>query len=214
MKAKKILEDLTMRYPHLQDIACDIWAVYEKLAYVFSNNGRLYICGNGGSAADALHMAGELMKSFVLKRPVDLDFPEYLKISYPNEIEHISESLQGALPAFAMVENSALNSAFSNDVNAEMVFAQQAYGYMQKQDAILGISTSGNSKNVINALLVAKSKGAATIGLLGGTGGNMKGVCDLSIIVPETETYKIQELHLPVYHALCLMLEDRFFNNK
>ena len=209
-----ILKELINRYPSLQNISSEIWAVYEILVNMYKKNGKLYICGNGGSATDAIHIVGELMKSFNLRRPVDLEIPEQLKIKYPIETQNILKTLQGTLPTFAMIENSALNFAIMNDVDAEMIFAQQAFGYIQKNDVLLGISTSGNSKNIINALIVAKAKGAITIGLIGGTGGKMKDACDMSIIVPEKETYKIQELHMPIYHALCRMLENRFFNEK
>ncbi|GHV17661.1 phosphoheptose isomerase [Clostridia bacterium] len=168
---------------------------------------RLYICGNGGSATDALHIVGELAKSFVLKRPIDASFAE------STDDSELLKNLQGGLPAFALVENSALASAFSNDVNPEYVFAQQVYVYARKGDCVLGISTSGNSKNVFNALKAAKARGAVTLALTGGIGGKMKTLCECCVCVPETETYKIQELHLPVYHALCLMLEQRLFGN-
>ena len=197
--------NLFTRYPTLTVCRDDIEASIKMLEKVFYSGGRLYVCGNGGSAADALHIVGELAKSFVLSRPLDKDFMENI-----NDAE-LRENLQGALPAFPLVENVALSSAFSNDANSEFIFAQQVYAYARKGDCVLGISTSGNSKNIINALKTAKGREAYTIGLTGQGGGEMKTLCNCCICVPETETYLVQELHLPIYHAMCLELEKTFF---
>ena len=212
MRPEAILDDLIVRYPHLQCIEEDIYGAFVCLQTCFKNNGSLYCCGNGGSASDALHLVGELMKSFVLDRKIDCQFTESYLYLFPND-SAVLEQLHGALPAYALVENTAFGTAFSNDQSAEMVFAQQVYGYMKPGDVLLGISTSGNSRNIINALKVAKAKQSATIGLLGGDGGEMKQLCDHSIIVPETMTYKVQELHVPIYHTLALMLEESFFGD-
>lgn len=201
---ENILGNLILRYPGLQICKDSIMLVYELLSNSFGSGRRLYICGNGGSAADALHIVGELVKSYVIPRSIDKDFAEYADAE-------MLKNLQGALPAFALVENSALSTAYANDVNPDYVFAQQVYAYARERDCVLGISTSGNSKNVINALKAAKWRGAVTLGLTGRDGGKMKDLCDACIIVPETETYKIQELHLPIYHALCIMLEQHFW---
>ena len=198
-------DELIARYPILAVCRDDIQAAYELLIKCFSGGGRLYICGNGGSAADALHIAGELVKSFVRKRGLDDDFRRRVNN------DELLANLQGALPAYALTENIALATAFANDVNAMYVFAQQVYAYAREGDCVLGISTSGNSANVIHALDAAKGRAAVTIGLTGHSGGKMKNICDCCVCVPETETYKIQELHLPVYHGLCLMLEEYFF---
>lgn len=205
--AQKIFlpDSLAARYPALERCRGDIMAAYSLLERCFEAGGRLYICGNGGSAADALHIVGELVKSFALKRPLDKAFTEKA------DSAELSEKLQGALPAFALVENTALATAFANDAEPEYVFAQQVYAYARESDCVLGISTSGNSMNVIYALKAARGRGANTLGLAGKSGGKMKALCDVCVCVPETETYKVQELHLPVYHALCLMLEARFF---
>jgi D-sedoheptulose 7-phosphate isomerase len=200
-----LLHDLISRYPALSVCEAEISAAYRLLERSFTNGGRLYICGNGGSAADALHIVGELVKSFVLKRPIDKAFAKRV-----NDKELLS-SLQGALPAFALVENAALATAFSNDCAPVYTFAQQVYAYAREGDCVLGISTSGNSENVINAIKAAQGRGAGTLGLTGAGGGTLKDLCDVCVRVPETETYKIQELHLPVYHTFCLMLEQRFF---
>ena len=198
------LEDLIVRYPKLEICKDSIMQTFEKIAHSFEAGGRLFICGNGGSASDALHIVGELVKSFTVPRTIDPDFvhavdPELVK------------KLQGALPAYALVENSALSTAYANDVDPNYVFAQQVYAYARKDDCVLGISTSGNSKNVLHAMDCAKGRGAVTLGLTGRDGGKMKEKCDVCIVVPEIETYKIQELHLPIYHTLCIMLEHYFW---
>ena len=201
------LENLCLRYPALRACEGSIQKTFEHLARSFASGGRLYICGNGGSASDALHIDGELGKSFVRNRPLDEAFLGRVDKSF-------AEKLQGALPAFALVENSALSTAYENDVDAAYVFAQQVYAYAREGDCVLGISTSGNSVNVLNALIAARGRGAAVLGLTGRDGGEMKSLCDACIIVPETETYRIQELHLPVYHTLCIMLEEHFWGER
>lgn len=200
----KHIEALISRYPALSICSADIIAAYDLLVACFFADHRLYVCGNGGSATDALHVVGELVKSFVLKRSLDQSFSERVSTD-------LAVNLQGALPAFAIVENTALATAFANDCNPEYVFAQQVYAYAREGDCVLGISTSGNSKNVIHAVDAAKGRGAVALGLTGADGGRLKELCDVCICVPEKSTYKIQELHLPLYHALCLALEDRFW---
>lgn len=201
------LNELTERYPSLTGCIRNIQSAYCRLVTCFNGGGRLYVCGNGGSAADALHFVGELTKSFVLPRSVDQAFEQRAP-------QDLCDKLQGALPAFALVENVSLASAFSNDVDAEYVFAQQVYAYARERDCVFGISTSGNSSNILKAIEAAKGRGSSTICLTGMDGGALKGLCDISIIVPEAETYKIQELHLPIYHTLCLMLEEHFWGSK
>lgn len=204
----KNLELLISRYPILANCKKDIFSSFLHLRTTLKNGGSLYILGNGGSASDALHMVGELMKSFTKPRNLDKKFLD----AYSRDNCDIDlTKLQGALPAYALVENSSLSTAFGNDVDWDYAFAQQIYGYVTKEDIVLGISTSGNSRNVINALKVAKLKGAITLGLTGRDGGEMKSICESTIIVPEKETYKIQELHLPIYHCLCIMLEEEFW---
>jgi D-sedoheptulose 7-phosphate isomerase len=205
------LDELISRLPALACVRGDIADAYAALEGCFESGGRLFICGNGGSAADALHITGELMKSFCASRPPDGPFARKLREIFPEQAEVLLSGLQGALPTYALVENSALSSAFANDVRPDMVFAQQVYGYAGRGDALLGISTSGESRNVVNALMVARAKGMRTIGLTGARRGAIDSVCDVTIAAPGTETYKIQEYHLPIYHTLCLMLERRFF---
>ena len=200
-----IINDLVLRYPKLEACIPDIQKSINLLISTFSTGHSLYVFGNGGSAADALHIVGELAKSFCLKRSLDSEFLDYI----PDK--NLATNLQGALPAFALVENTALITAFLNDCNPEYIYAQQVYAYARKRDTVLGISTSGNSRNVINAINAAKGRRALAIGLTGTDGGQMKSLCDCCICVPETETYRIQELHIPVYHAICLVLEEHFW---
>lgn len=202
-----IMEDVSTRYPSLSVCLEEIQKAISLLAKSFESGHRLYVCGNGGSAADALHIVGELAKSFKLKRPLDTDFIA----NCPDDV--LTGGLQGALPAYALVENAALFTAFLNDCEPDYVYAQQVYTYVREGDCVLLISTSGNSRNVLHALNAAKGRGATAIGLTGATGGKMRELCDCCICVPETETYKVQELHLPVYHAICLALEEHFWGD-
>lgn len=210
-KVKEILENLIERYPILANQQENIWDVFKLLEASFKSGKKLLIAGNGGSAADAEHIVGELMKGFTKKRPLDKKMITMLKAVDEQEGHYIGEMLQGALPAIALVDHVALSTAFSNDVDPLLNLAQQVNGYGNEGDVFWGISTSGNSKNILSACTVAKAKGMKVIGLTGGTGGKLVERADVTIVVNETETYKIQELHLPIYHALCLMLEEAFF---
>lgn len=207
-----ILASLESRYPDLRVCIADIEQSYRILRDAFANGNKLLICGNGGSASDSEHIVGELMKGFELKRPVSAEMREKLIQQNPEIGAYLADKLQGALPAIALTTHSALISAISNDVASDMVFAQQVYGYGQAGDVLLGISTSGNSANVINAIHVAQTLGLPTIGLTGKTGGKMSELCDVTICVPYDTTAEIQERHLPVYHALCSLLEQEFFD--
>lgn len=211
MEPMKYLEELIERYPVLSSVKEEIKKSYELLEACYVDDGKLLIAGNGGSCADAEHIVGELMKGFVKRRSVSDEFKEALKEIDPELGSALAQKLQGGLPAIALTGHPGLSTAFLNDVDGEMIFAQQTYGYGKKGDVLLGISTSGNSKNVMYAMTAAKAIGMKTIGLTGKDGGQLKHIADVTIVVPETETFKIQELHLPVYHALCLMLEERFF---
>ena len=206
-----MLDELIKRYPILERVREDIEAVYGILERCYENGGKLLIAGNGGSAADAEHIVGELMKGFVKRRPVTAEMKEALKKADPVRGKELSEKLQGGLPAIALVDHAALSTAFANDVDGMLSYAQQVNGYGMPGDVFLGISTSGNAENVMYAAVTAKAKGMKVVGLTGKDGGKLAGIADAAVIVPEMETYKIQELHLPVYHALCLMLEHRFY---
>lgn len=205
------IQTLIDRYPKLIVCKDDIKKAYKLLEDTFRKERKLLVCGNGGSASDSEHIVGELMKEFKLKRKVYADQAEAMKAIDPEMGATLAENLQGALPAICLTGHSSLTTAFMNDANADLVFAQQVNGYGKANDVFLGISTSGNSKNVCYAAITAKSKGLKVIGLTGEKDSKMTKLADVCIRVPETETYKIQELHLPVYHCLCLMLEDHFF---
>lgn len=205
------LNILIERYPHLDICREDIKKAYELLETAYSNGRKLLVCGNGGSASDSEHIVGELMKEFKLKRKVYSDHASALKEIDPELGQVLADHLQGALPAISLTGHSSLQTAFMNDAVPELVFAQQVNGYGKQGDVFLGISTSGNSKNVLYAAVNAKAKGLNVIGLTGAKENKLMKYSDVCIRVPETETYKIQELHLPVYHCLCLMLEDYFF---
>lgn len=211
MEKSKYLKELILRYPALGQVEADIEKAYELLTDCYSNEKKLLIAGNGGSCADAEHIVGELMKGFVEKRELDPVFKEKLKKADPVRGEQLAKYLQYGLPAIALTGHSGLSTAFTNDVDGDMVFAQQTLGYGKPGDVFLGISTSGNARNIMYAVTVAKAKGMKVIALTGRDGGDLKEAADVAIVVPETETFKIQELHLPVYHVICLMLEEHFF---
>lgn len=205
------LNHLIDRYPKLIVCREDIISAYNLLETAYCNGRKLLVSGNGGSASDSEHIVGELMKEFKLKRKVFSDQADALKSIDPELGMVLAENLQGALPAISLTGHSALQTAFMNDAVPELVFAQQVNGYGKPGDVYLGISTSGNSKNVLYAAVNAKAKGLHVIGLTGARENKLMKYAQVCIRVPETETYKIQELHLPVYHCLCLMLEDKFF---
>lgn len=210
MKEKAILDALCTRYPSLARCRADMEAVYGALAAVFRSGGKLLVCGNGGSAADAEHIVGELMKSFRLPRPLPRAQREAF-CALGAEGARLAEGLQGTLTALALTGQTALSTAFANDVDAGLVFAQQVLGYGRRGDALLCLSTSGNAQNVNAAALTARALGMTVLGMTGAHGGALAPRCDVCIRVPETETYLIQELHLPIYHALCELLEHTFF---
>lgn len=210
-RLRKHVDLLIDRYPVLKVCEQSIIDAYLVMEECYVNDGKLLIAGNGGSAADSEHIAGELMKRFKTPRPVTPEFAEKLKSIDPICGENLAHNLERGLMAIPLVAHEALSTAYINDVDGLGVFAQQLFGFGRAGDVFLGISTSGNSKNVISATIVARAMGLKVIGLTGAQGGELAEVADVVIKVPETETYMIQELHLPVYHCLCLMLEDRFF---
>jgi D-sedoheptulose 7-phosphate isomerase len=205
------IETLIERYPTLAVCKDDIQAVYTILCEAYTKGRKLLVCGNGGSASDCEHIVGELMKEFKLKREVYKEQAATMKQIDETLGSVLANHLQGALPAITLTSHSSLTTAFMNDSQPELVFAQQVNGYGKAGDVLLGISTSGNSKNVLYAAVTAKAKGLKVIGLTGQQESRLKSLADVCIQVPETETYKIQELHLPVYHCLCMMLEEHFF---
>ena len=207
------VDTLISRYPQLFSCREDIVKAYSIMEEAFAADKKLLIAGNGGSAADSEHIAGELMKRFKTPRPVPVEFSEKLKTIDPIQGEELSRNLERGLMAIPLVAHEALSTAYINDVDGLGVFAQQLYGFGRPGDVFLGISTSGNSKNVMSATIVAKALGMKVIGLTGAKGGKLATIADVAVKVPETETYRIQELHLPVYHTWCLMLEERFFGS-
>lgn len=212
MKPIEHLNTLIERYPSLSVCRKDILTAFNVLKNTFQNKNKLLICGNGGSAADAEHIVGELMKGFTSSRKISEYERNKLKSVNYELGTVLEEQLQGALPAIALDGHFALTTAYINDCDPLMSFAQQVNGYGIENDCLLGISTSGNSKNVLYAVVVAKAKGLKVIGLTGINPSKLEELSDVCIMVPENETYKIQELHLPVYHCLCLMLESEFYN--
>ena len=214
MKQYTILNDLLSRYPLLKVCEERIEKSFLLLKQSYTDGGKLLICGNGGSAADAEHIVGELMKGFKSPRLLDEASQQKLKDIDKEEGSLLAENLQGALPAIALDGHPALTTAYINDCNPLLCFAQQVNGYGREGDVLIGISTSGNSQNIIYAAVTAKAKGMKVVGLTGAKDSKLSELADVCIQVPETETYKIQELHLPVYHCLCLMLEEEFFGIK
>ncbi len=210
-KQQHILDELMERYPRLETVRQSVLDAYQLIENCYENGKKVMVAGNGGSCADAEHIVGELMKGFVKRRPLSAELKAGLCAADEVHGDLLARSLQGSLPAIALNNHAGLNTAFSNDVDADMIYAQQLCGYGVEGDVFLGISTSGNSKNVDYAVTAAKAKGIRVIGLTGRDGGRLGQRADVAVIVPETETFKIQELHLPVYHALCLLLEERFF---
>ena len=206
-----MLNELLKRYPCLESAREDIVKAENTLITAFKSGNKLLICGNGGSCADCEHIAGELMKGFLSKRPLTEEQKAKMKANCPEIGEKYLSLLQRAVPAIALPSFTALNTAFCNDVEPELVFAQGLMGLGKTDDILLCISTSGNSKNVVAAALTAKALGLKTIGLTGKTGGKLKSICDICVCVPETETFKVQELHLPVYHYLCARVEKAIF---
>jgi D-sedoheptulose 7-phosphate isomerase len=211
MKNKEIINDLYHRYPALISCKQDIEQAIQEILNCYGNKGKLLICGNGGSCSDADHIVGELMKSFEKKRPLEKEFEEGLKEVSADRGTYIAGKLQNALPAISLNAHSALYSAISNDIDGDLVFAQQIVGYGNPGDVLIAITTSGNSRNVVDAAITAKTKGLKVIGLIGKTGGKLKEFCDVCICVPSSSTPEVQEFHLPVYHTICKVVENEFF---
>ena len=212
MKAstEKILKELIERYPALEVVENDVREAYTALYECFADGGRVYLCGNGGSAADCEHMAGELLKCFKLPRPLENDFKATLR-AFGEDGALLADNLEGGLPVVSLCGHVAFSTAFQNDNTPALVFAQQVNAYGRCGDVLVVFSTSGNSKNCIYAAICAKALGMRVVTLTGGTGGRLKGLSDVAVVAPACETYRIQEYHLPVYHAVCAMLEEEFF---
>ena len=204
---------LARNYPDLEPCLGDIENAYTILERGFADGRKLLVCGNGGSASDSEHLVGELMKGFILKRALDDETRARFANKFGAEGVSLAAQLEGALPAIALTGHNSLSTAVANDGAPDAMFAQQVWGYGRKGDVLLAISTSGDAKNVINALRVAAVAGLQTIGLTGKSGGAIKDLCDVTIRVPSGVTHEIQERHLPIYHALAIALEARFFGD-
>ena len=213
-RARQKIAELIERYPALAACRSDMEAAAAALIRTFAAGKKLLVCGNGGSAADAAHIVGELMKGFLKPRRLSSAMREKLAAAFPETAAYLYENLQGTLPAVSLVDAVALNTAFANDQAPDLAMAQQVLGLGQAGDALLGISTSGNSANVLYAMQVARVQGLTAIALTGDSGGKLKDIADIAIRVPSKETFKIQEYHLPIYHALCIAAEEEFFGDE
>jgi len=202
---------LLQRYPDLTPVAGAVTAAADRLITCYRAGGKVLLCGNGGSAADAEHVVGELMKGYQSRRPVPKTLRQALEAAYPTEGAYLADHLQGALPAISLVSQTALLTAIVNDIAGDMIFAQQVYGYGRPGDVLIAVSTSGTSANVLHALRVARAIGLTTLGITGRTGGRLSPLCEVAICVPHDDTPEIQERHLAIYHALCAVIESALF---
>jgi len=207
----RIIDNSIRRYPNLNVIYNSLLNATSEIINCYINGGKLLICGNGGSASDSQHIVGELMKGFVLPRKLSIEKQEKINELFPENSKYFIENLQSTLPAISLVGETALTTAYANDKAPDLAFAQQVLGYGNTGDVLIAISTSGNSSNVFYASQVAKLNGMKVISLTGNNGGKLRYLSDILINVPSDETYIIQEYHLPVYHTLCLAVENEFF---
>jgi len=205
------MDELMSRYPQLEVCKADITAALDLLRSMYHAGGKLLCCGNGGSCADCEHIVGELMKSFLIMRPMTETVKTEMETLFPEDSEKFYQCMQRGIPAISLPSQVAVLSAYVNDVDPEYFYAQLVQGYGKAGDVVLCISTSGNSKNVVRAAQMAKALNLKTLALTGAKDSKLSALCDVTIRVPETETFKIQELHLPVYHYLCAQLEEELF---
>ena len=208
---QEIFEELFARYPALETSRADVRAAFDELATVYRTGGKVLCCGNGGSASDCEHIVGELLKKFKRHRDIPSDLKERLSSAGPDG-ELLAARLEGSLPAISLVSQSGILTAFANDVGWDEAFAQQLLGLAKQGDVLVALSTSGNSRNCVLAATLARALGVRTVALVGEAGGRLGEICDVAVRVPARETYKVQEFHLPVYHALCAMLEEELFD--
>jgi D-sedoheptulose 7-phosphate isomerase len=198
-------------YPDLSETAPAIEAACQRLVACYRGGGKVLICGNGGSAADAEHLVGELMKSYLRRRPIPLELRNLLETEYGADGDYLAQRLAGALPTISLVSQTGLLTALANDVAADVAYAQQVIGYGRPGDVLVGISTSGQARNVLHAVRLARLIGLGTIGITGRDGGALRGLVDVAVCAPHDDTATIQERHLAIYHALCAMIEEDFF---
>jgi D-sedoheptulose 7-phosphate isomerase len=213
MDREKLLDLLCEKYPALAGTKRNIDDASEVIIRCYEKGGKLLICGNGGSSTDADHLAGELMKSFESGRPLDDSFRKRLHEISEIRGRYLAAKLEHSLPAISLSSNTSLTTAISNDIDPALVFAQQIMGYGNEEDVLIGISTSGNSQNIVDACITAKALNLNVIGITGKTGGKMKHYCDVLVNVPETGTAPVQELHLPVLHTICRIIENHFYSH-
>ncbi len=207
-------KSLYERFPVLSDVEKDMESVVSMMLETNKSGGKILLCGNGGSCADCDHIVGELMKSFMYERKPDANVVKKLATQFGGETEKVAACLQTGIPAISLPSQSAVLTAYLNDVAPEYVYAQLVYGYAKENDMLLALSTSGNSKNIVNAVKVAKALGIKAASITGLNESELSKICDVCIRVPETETYKVQELTLPVYHHLCATVEKKLFGGK
>lgn len=206
-----MIKELIERYPALTGCRDDVENAVDAVEKVYRAGGKLLLCGNGGSCADCEHISGELMKGFLKKRPLGDEKKRDMRANCPEIEDAVLDKLQDALPAIPLTSLTALNSAFCNDVDPELIYAQGVMALGKEGDLLVAISTSGNSKNVVRAAQVARALGLCVVALTGKSGGKLRDIADVCICAPETETYKVQEYHLPIYHCICAEIEERFF---
>lgn len=212
MVSSDTIQELFIRYPALECIRQEIEKSFLLLCDIYTRGKKVLIAGNGGSASDAEHIVGELMKGFCKTRPLSKEIVDALSNTIPSDtLQYYTSNLQQPLEAISLVSQSALITAFANDVHPDFIYAQQVLGYGKKDDMLIVLSTSGNSKNIVHAVYVAKALGVKTIAFTGKDGGAIKDIVDVAIVVPAQTTLEIQELHLPIYHALCKGIEENFF---
>jgi D-sedoheptulose 7-phosphate isomerase len=205
------LTQLLEKFPALEPLLPQVQRTYDVLLACYQRGGQVLICGNGGSASDAEHVVGELMKGYLSRRPVTAELRAALTAAYPAEGAYLADKLQGALPTISLASHTSLITAIVNDIAGDLIFAQQVYGYGRPGDVLLAISTSGNSPNVLHAVRVAHVRGLTTIGFTGRGGGQLAALADVALCVPADRTADIQERHLALYHALCALLEEALF---
>lgn len=212
-RTKKLVDNFFSNHMNLQKMSSEIMGICETMLLTYQYDGKVLICGNGGSCADGDHIVGELMKGFLLRRPLPACEQEKFIQAYGEEGRKISSKLQVGLPAISLNAHNSLISAFGNDVDSELIYAQQVRGYAKANDLVIGISTSGNSSNVVYALMTAKVLGCKTIALTGKSGGVIGQIADKAFIAPSNDTYEIQEYHILIYHLACAYTESELFEH-
>ncbi len=209
-----MIEEFKEDYPEMKSLEYELRYIIGEVVNRIKKGGKILVCGNGGSAADSEHIVGELLKEFYIRRPIDVEFQERLSELFPGEVDHMAKCLQGGIPAISLVSQTGFLSAYGNDVSYDMAYAQQVYVYGKEDDVFIGLSTSGNSSNVLYGAKVAKAKGMFVIGFTGETGGKLKEESHVLLNAPAKETFRVQEYHLPLYHLICRAIEYEIFGEE